>query len=76
MKEKFNIFIEFLKKSEALDLFMIELNSGTLSESLPIFSELPEDFVISSFHWDKTKNGTAFWGNIDKLWRDYLKNIK
>lgn len=39
-------------------------------------NEEPEDYLLSLFLFEKTNEGSVFWGKIQDKWMDYLEELR
>lgn len=65
-------FEDFLKKERAFEAF----NNNVFSQRAKTFREIemsdPFDYVVCTFCWLSTKEGHAFWSNIDEKWKSQI----
>jgi len=77
MEEEINLFIRFLKKEKALELFMKTIKVKSLIDLSVFLSDSSlELFILDSFTWALTKEGSELWRDLYDKWTACLKGRK
>lgn len=79
----FRDFIIFLAENECLGLYWSNLEFDCnvtgirrFNQHLDfIFREKPHSWLTRSFHWPASKEGVAYWSNIDDCWRKRCREM-
>lgn len=70
-----SMFLEFLQRENALDLFKSNLNKYNEYNNLEDLhkSEKPCNYILAGFPWSHTKEGLKYWNSLNKEWGAFLK---
>ena len=70
-----NLFIRFLVKEKCYGNFAYNLFffRDTLFMGKETKCQWADDLILNSFYWRKTKEGEAYWMEINKKWQEVLE---
>lgn len=72
-----DILVCFLKKHNAYELYIHNLSlSHIVFVSLcKVYSTKPYEIIMDPFLWTLTKEGFAYWDELDTEWREILSRL-
>ena len=79
----FRVFNNFLKEIMCRELFWVEVAKSAAQSHTPFrfrkehikYHCASRDMVLVAFTWNRTSNGSEFWGLVDVAWQKHLKTL-
>lgn len=71
----YDIFKLFLERHECYDAFVANMRCVSLYQHVTKYKCEPYGLVQYGFKWTMSKEGFAYWSDVDSKWRNVLNSL-